>query len=310
MMARRPSTLAPSLCLIAVLLAVATGCITFASGVEPPEIGPRMAQVAEADARIEAMQQALARDLAVIDERIDAFVAVPPARYRPPFPLDIFRHAAMACLNQSDRDTASEVELLDEEALALLEATELRCRHLALVALLQRLRQASPSDREVAMAQLQRIDDIRALRGRLRRRAANLEELLRHYSGELASWRAEQRRLRGEVEQRRADYTDENLARTRQRLAALDEALEDHRRAIAALESTRLGLPDELREAIRRITLAITALRATAPVGHSRAVVSRPQPLCDLHHEVFPWLVIPSPPGPSSWSSSASAGVF
>lgn len=204
----------------------ATGCWQLRDGLQPIELASHTEEVDETMARLDRVEEAMESELLQLETERAAFFDAPDQRWGDPFPLDLFKHTAMACLNEPFSNPAPDPDL---ERVA--KSVGISCVVSPTPLLLGSLRD-TPQLRDDALTKLQMIDGLRTLRARLQSRLRQLPTIIQRARAYLDVRRREAREMEQELRRRRPEYArrdfDESLERIgeyRRRLDQLDAAI-------------------------------------------------------------------------------------
>lgn len=234
--------------LLIAALSTALGACWGTTGPALPDMSVERDQVDRRSERLRLIRQVMREDLAEVQTLRQAFVDAPPGLYARPFPLDLFKHVAVDCLNepwdpnqlavdengpdqpgqdQPGQDVPGQDEPAGQSRLQLTCSPEFVDR------LLVDLEEKVPERRSEAIAKLETLDALRQLRGKLRQRLRRIPPILRASRSMLAARRADLRQTRATYARRRTEYSAERWKELTQRLdlyeqnlRALDEQIE------------------------------------------------------------------------------------
>lgn len=201
------------------------GCVTTSKGPPPPDFSEQQNRIAANQDDLVQVQQTIEQDMASLRDASGAFFDSDSALYLDPFPLDLFRHTAMACLNMPLEPRTDVLPRYREAA----ERAGITCPVAPTGPLLAALSENAPRLRAEALRRLQLVDDWRRIRGRMQDRLRQLPRILEQTREWIASQRAAARQTEIELERRRAEYSPDRLGSAR-------AAIEDHRERLQALE--------------------------------------------------------------------------
>lgn len=219
------------------------GCVTTSKGPPPPGFEQAREQRAKTESDLARIRSAIESDIASLRARSGSFFDSDPGLYRQPFPLDLFRHAAMACIN-----TPLEVEDAQPMWVEAADRAELSCAVAPTGPLLDALDEEVPGRRPEALQRLRLLDDWRRSRSRMQDRLRQLPRILEQARDWTARQRASTRQTELEIQRRRSEYSTD-------RYEASLAAVEEQRERLASLE-TKL---EELEEAIPAWSRAVAA---------------------------------------------------
>ncbi len=187
-----------------------------------PDLSAQRDQVERRSVRLQRIGQVMREDIAQFEELREQFSQPEPSLYAPPFPLDLYKHVAVDCLNEpwdpnqlavSDQDTD------DAKELPITCSPEFGER------LLVELEEKVPERQQQAMAKLETLDELRQLRGKLRQRLSRIPAILRASRSMLAARRADLRQTRATYARRRTEYSAERWKELEDRLEAYEDDL-------------------------------------------------------------------------------------
>ena len=258
---------ASSACALALAALVAAGCNN-QRGLPPPDLREEVGQATAQTQRMEAIQEVMRRDLGRVVSLREAFFAVPPEAYQPPFPLATFRHAAMSCLNEPFSLEPPEALPPPGPEVRAAEALGVRCTPSSLPSLYEALEALErPRHLARARAQLGRVDQVRELRAKIEERAGRIDLLTDAARARLARMRAQRRKRLEQAQQRRPDYTRERWAETQRRMERLADQLDELERAIEAIEQDAPAWRPTLSEQLHAFTYELAWLGLEAPAS-------------------------------------------
>jgi len=218
--------------LLASAALLTSACWGAAQSLSPPDLTDQTSEIDQTIARVDQIRETIKDDLDRFDALRRQFFEAPSNFYASPFPLDLFKHASMSCLNDPPSDQGSPAPPIAAAA----DQLGIDCAVAPLPPLVEAL-QAVPARRDTAVAKLQTIDRIRQIKFRLARRLRQLSSVVRRTRNYLATRRAEARQQTREIERRRPEYRRKEYEEARRRLAAYTARLDALDHAIAGLES-------------------------------------------------------------------------
>lgn len=199
------------------------GCATGRQGPPLPQVDDDIRQTRE---RIEAtldQRRDIESRLADLRERVRALASKPSDLFAAPFPIDLFRHVAIACLNTpSTRDEAGPTLSISSET-----SHRLACRPPYLDQLREALERVSPERRRATLQLLVQLDRFYRLRTTLYESLDRLPDLVRQYRTFLAETRADLRRVYQRLEARRPEYARSRWERVEERFESIRAHLRD-----------------------------------------------------------------------------------
>lgn len=243
-------------CLLASV--TSSACWATAPGIEPPSVTAPVSELEQLAVRLESIYAVLERDVTRMGTLRVEFFSPPAALYADPFPLDLFRHVALTCLNELPTEDLSRTEELEEpppepepdapseedaeqpgedippeEPVAQPPVIQLTCQPANLDFLFAQV----PATRlEFARAQMKRVDEVRTLRLRIERRIARLPRILATASTQIAEKRAARRQLAEQVNKRKLDYNKDQWDETSRRLKRYEKEIQRSERALEVLQ--------------------------------------------------------------------------
>lgn len=195
---------------LVVLLVTACGRTT---GLTPVEVSHQTSEITRRTEGLVQTEEQLEGKLQRLEDLAKTFNTT-NLSYSPPFPKDLFRHAAMACVTEApwaETEPGSEVELVAEKM-------GLRCKVVALPLLETKLSQLDSRQRTSAVALLQALDALRILRDdldlALRQVPITVDDTERY----VALARADLRQIDAELNRRRPEYVPDDFDTSKQRL--------------------------------------------------------------------------------------------
>lgn len=191
----------------------------------PPDLSGARDATLERTAQIERVEQWMERDLQHFVELRLGLAQSLGHIHEPDFPLALYRFIAISCLNE---------EVQPREDATIESSGDVRdCTPPHLDRLVNALGERELSLRDQALTNLERIDEMRKLRGVLRLRVARIPQIIQANQLYLVEQRAELRQLATELERRRSLYSREDfleaqaiIAQQRPLLDALEDAIE------------------------------------------------------------------------------------
>jgi hypothetical protein len=212
---------------------VAAGCVTTSKGPKPPDFSQGRGRIVERVDDLESARTAIERDIKVLRESSGTFFEANRSLYAKPFPLDLFRHTAMACLNTPLEPRIDVLPRYEEAA----QEAGITCPVAPTAALLEALQATSRSSRADALERLQLIDTWRRTRGRMQDRLLKLPRIIEQTRESLAAERAAARQTELEIERRRAEYSKDRLEAARKAVSDYRKRLDDLEARVAEVES-------------------------------------------------------------------------
>ena len=215
-----------------ILALCVSGCFQ-QQGLKPLDLTAPTGQVDAKTSQTEHLYDVIQGDLSEFDALYGDFSGVAQHTWSDSFPLDLFRHAAMACATQA---LGAQAEPESPEAVS---ATELglACEVVPLPALQTALN--ASREKETALTGLRAIDALREkrtlLEGRLRALPRDTNDM-REY---VASQRSESRRVDQELERRKPEYNDSDFATSKKRVREWQAKLDALEAAVERLDTSR-----------------------------------------------------------------------
>ncbi|MFB6372403.1 MAG: hypothetical protein ABEN55_04695, partial [Bradymonadaceae bacterium] len=190
------------------MTAVLAGCPSRRTGPTLPDLGEEADRVVRRIERTDRIREVMERDLARATELSNQLTDVSRQVFDGSFPLDLFKHVAVNCLNASAAETVepsdSSAEPPDDETTG---RPRLACKAKFLDRLLRRLDVQAPNRKATAHSILRRVDQFHTLRKRLWRRIAKTSDVLASNRELIASRRADLRKLRQRWKERRPELS-------------------------------------------------------------------------------------------------------
>jgi len=174
------------------------------------------------------------RDLSDFNILYERFFEVIRPSLAPPFPLDVYRHAAMSCVTVA---LGTETAPGSPEAEAA-ERIGVSCAVPPLPALIEALNDV-PERRTDAYNGLIIVDGLREKRGILERRLRTLPQDTSDMREYVASQRAEARRVEQELTRKKPEYSDVGYSESKSRLKDWRQKLDALEFAVDALDSNK-----------------------------------------------------------------------
>lgn len=205
--------------LAAAALFFSTACATVADP-DPPDLSSSHEAARARIHSVDAAERTILDDKARLDELYASFQALSSRASQAEIPLGLFRLVAMNCLNTEYGEGISDVRRVN--------GLPLSCRSPHLDRLLTSLEASPTTSRDDAIQLLYLIDQIRILRGSLRRRLTRIPQIVAEHREFIIEERALLRQLQVDLERRRALYTGAGWR-------ASFEPIDDHRRILNEL---------------------------------------------------------------------------
>ena len=242
-----------------------SACGAVVRGPKPPVFSTQQQRAALATARVERVGERLSDEAQQLEQTRQDFFELSREVYRPPFPMGLFKQTAMACLNQPLGAEADEVNVFAAPAgelrrLKIRFGVKLTCTPASLHDLLRHIERRTPDNAPIIVAQLERVDRVRVLRGKLLDHLARMPRLLRAERAELATMRAEWRQQRDQLRKKRKEFNDKNHAIAMQRLEAYRRELERLDTELERVERTARTLDPLVQASVEQFTFDLVAL--------------------------------------------------
>ena len=247
--------------LVLSVLVLLGGCWLSRKGPKPPDLSEQLTETQKRTQRVERIVEIMQRDLDKFEQLRRDFFDTPKAFYRPPFPLDLFKHVAMACLNEPWNPN----EVADDESSAAIRMPsniELTCRPTFAGRLDDALGERTPERRRETLQKLQQVDNLRQLRGRLRERIGAIPSIVRAQRNFIADERAELRQLRALLQRRRTEYSAERWKQAQQRMREQSNALATLDSAVDRLDNTWPSWPERVDANVLELYMRLSELSA------------------------------------------------
>jgi archaellum component FlaC len=252
-------TIRIALCLSAFVLL--GGCWLSQKGPEPPDLTKQVSETEERIQRIERIVEIMQRDLDKFERLRREFFETPLDFYNSPFPLDLFKHVAMACLNEpwnpNELDEDAESAAIRSDA-----DVELSCRPAFAGRLDDVLAEEAPDRRARTLQKLERIDTLRRLRGRLRDRIGAIPSIIRAQRNFIADQRAELRQLRASLERRRTEYSSARWNQAQSRVGEQSDTLDELATSVDRLDALWPKWPERVDANVLELYMRLSELSA------------------------------------------------
>lgn len=242
----------PRLFLALIVLALGTACGTGDQGIAPPEFTERTNSIRNATQQVQGRKARIETDLESFLQARRAFFDM-PADFWAGVPKDLFKHAAMACINERVGADA-EPDTLQWKAA---KAMEVGCVVMPLGPLWER---TEIGRRDDVASSMRRVDAMRRLRSNLRnmfRRTPNYFSSMRSL---IAERRAEVRQIETEVKRRKPEYTDKNYDLAFERAREFRFQLTELEKAVDQLERTVPGASATLETEVEQVYIELAQL--------------------------------------------------
>ncbi|MFP4598291.1 MAG: hypothetical protein ACOC9J_04925 [Persicimonas sp.] len=243
--------------LLALMLGLVVGgaaCLT-GGGPALPDLSTEHNQITQRTERLRRIEELMERDVERFEVLREQFFETGEELYARPFPLDLYKHVAMECLNEPWDANELEEELPQAEAMEAL-----MCRPEFVDRLVVELHRQAPERRQEAVSKLHTLDEVRQLRGRLRRRLSRIEPILRASKNMVAARRADLRQMRLSYERRRTEYSAERWSQLQDGFEEYGEYLDDLERKIGSLERLWPSWPETLDRSVSMLYMDLSKL--------------------------------------------------
>ena len=250
--------------MVATMVSVAVGCPARTQGPDLPDVTEDRSRVQRRVQRTKQIEVVMGRDLDRIDSLSDQLSTLPRDLFAGSFPLDLFKHVAVDCLNASAAEGASPESGPGEEMLSPVpaekrEKPKLACQPRFYDRLVTRLEVEAPERKTRALEVLQRIDEFHTLRLRLRIRQGKLEDIIADNRDFLAKRRADLRKQQEKWQERRQEFSAARWRELQRRLDRLSDDLNQLEQTTNQLDETSRDWPASIDAANRAMYFAITA---------------------------------------------------
>lgn len=248
--------------LAAVLLAAATvACPARRQGPELPDLDQPVDRVSRRLERTRKIRQVMDRDIERVQSLSEQLSSLPTDLFGDGFPLALFKHVAVHCLNTSAVDTVPDAppETSDTTTPDSSQKHPLRCRPTFYGRLEQRLADLPDQRRQRALTLLQKIDEFHTLRVRLWRRIRKTDDILEDNRNFIASRRADLRKRRRRWKRRRQELSEQRWDQLTRRFARYAAEIDRLAEASRTVAEARSSWPETLDRANREMYLAITS---------------------------------------------------
>jgi hypothetical protein len=199
-----------------------------ARGPKPIDLSAERSRIARDGLRLQRIRQVVARDLEQLERLRKTFEAAPPGLYKPPFPLDLFKHVAVDCLNEPyEADPDPDSTSGSSNAASAAAPVGWTCTPEYADRLMVALHEKAPEREAAALHKLRTLDELRRLRGKLRYRLGQVPAILRESRRILATRRADLRRMRDAEARRRTEYSGERWDEMQRRFDEFERNLHE-----------------------------------------------------------------------------------
>ncbi len=238
---------------IALALAIMTmSCANTARSTSPLPVEAQRLQIEEWARRVQLQRAVLRAHLVRSCDIARELSQTPPTRYAPPFPLAMFKHTAMACLNAPPARRGAAPE-------APLEPGALRCAPETLPALRAALDRLA-IDPAPAMHQLALLDEARHQRELLRLRALRVTTIETSSRQLIAQQRARLLKLNVTLKRQRGAYDSDAWEQSQASLTALLSRLDQIDRELDALVREAPGWPEREQDVFAHLIFLVAGL--------------------------------------------------
>jgi hypothetical protein len=250
--------------MLATMALVAVGCPARTQGPELPDVADEQSRIERRVERTEQIGVVMRRDLERIESLSGQLSTVPRELFAGAFPLDLFKHVAVDCLNASAAEGADPQTGADESPVSPVPAEKrqkpsLACQPRFYDRLVTRLEVEAPGRKTRALDLLQQIDEFHTLRLRLRIRLGKLEDIMADNRDFLAKRRADLRKQQEKWSERRPEFSAARWRALQQRFDRLSNELNRLEHATNQIAETSSDWPASIDAANRTMYFAITA---------------------------------------------------
>lgn len=224
------------------------------TGLAPVEVAPQVERTQSRLNQLVELENSLSSAILVVESLETRFFDA-KISYEDPFPKDLFKHTAMACVTQA---VWEEVEPESEPAIVA-DKLGVKCAVPPLPALETALYELPPPEREEALDAIRVVDKLRHNKAEIDQALLRAPRVIQEVLTWVAAARADLRQTENELNRRRPEYTDDDfeLSMTRIRAAReeFDRLEELARRVNATLENRTERLERVMRTTYRGISL-------------------------------------------------------
>jgi hypothetical protein len=256
---------------IAALVLALPACLG-TRGPSLPDLSAEHSQVGQRSQRLLRIRRVMTDDLAEFETLRAQVSERESGLFARPFPLDLFKHVAIECLNQpwdpnqlqvdpsqadqpqADQPQTDQPSQSDGPELGLACSPEFGGR------LLVELEEQVPARRDQALSMLEKIDKLRELRGKLRQRLSRIPSILQASQSLLATRRADLRQTRATFRRRRTEYSDDRWQQLQERLDAFESELSELEVQIKELEEVFPGWSPRLDRSVSMLYMELAQL--------------------------------------------------
>ncbi len=243
---------------VAVVIAAATvACPARRQGPETPKLEASVDRVDRRLERLRGIREVMQRDLERVETLSGELAGTSTDLFGGEFPLDLFKHVAVSCLNASSIEPDDDSEATADPSPS--SDAPLQCRPRFSDRLVDRIDERTPDRRDRAMRLLARVDEFHTLRSRLWTRLRKIGDILEETREFVASQRAALRKRRTRWERRRQELSPERWHQLSRRFSAYAARLEELEEASDQLAEAVDSWPKHLDRANREMYLAITS---------------------------------------------------
>lgn len=242
--------------LAALALVLSTGCWQTARK-SPPTLTEQALEVEETVERLARIEAAMDEELAGLRDLVGRFFSLPNDTWRAPFPVDLFKHTAMSCLNAPYDESPP-----DPSVQEVAEQFRITCAVAPLVVLREALGHEGVPRGEV-LDNLRLVDELRSGRASLQSRMRQLPGILRRTHAFIEVRRSEARRTRQDLEARKAEYSRDALRASRAELDQYEVMLDSLLMQLVVLEEKGSTWSRELVVLVEQLYKGISYLPPT-----------------------------------------------
>jgi hypothetical protein len=222
-----------------------------------PDLSAEHKQVGQRSKRLERIRQVMAEDLAELEALRVQISEGAPGRFARPFPLDLFKHVAVECLNQPWDPNQLQT---DDHGPSDRAESRLACRPAFLERLLVELDDKVSARRDQALSMLENIDKLRQIRGKLRERLSRIPSILQATQSLLATRRAALRQTRVSYKRRRTEYSEQRWEQLEERLEVYESGLRELEVQIERLQDAFPGWSPALDRSVSMLYMELAKL--------------------------------------------------
>lgn len=197
----------------------------------------------------------MTRDLERIQTLASEVRSTPTDLFGEPFPLPLFKHVAVECLNAAS--SSSEEPARPEKTPGTKD--ELECAPRFTDRLTSKLEAAAPASKSDALSLLRDLDEFQSLRLKLRTRIAKIADIVEANRNFLATRRAQLRKLRQRWRERRPEISRPRWRELQNNFEQLADDLDELERQTDQIEDQARAWPDTVDDANRAMYFTITS---------------------------------------------------